>query len=150
MHQGKNIFTLFLTLVLLTTISGCTPSHILHFKKDVSRDYTYINFTRNPDPFVVRTSVGGEHIKAIKILGFEGDKFLLEFFNHIGKVNFNFSDYDTEYRRINEFSGTILIRNIDSIVSIETSAHPYAEYTLKITPLCVKKQKGFNLFFWQD
>ncbi len=153
MNQRQNTFNLFnrhglfLTLILLITISGCTPSHVLHFKEDVSRDYTYIDFVRNPDPFVVRTSVGGEHIKTIKILSFEGDKFILEFTNHQGEVMFNISDGDAEYKRMNEFSGTIIIRNLDSLVSIETSAHPYAEYTLTITPLNAKKQKSFNLFF---
>ncbi len=142
---------LFLSLVLPIAILGCSPSHILHFKKEVSRDYTYVDFVRNDDPFQVTTSVGGEHIKTLKIIGFEGDKFLIEFNNKKGKVNFNIPNRDTVYKRINNYSGTILIHDLDAIVSIETSAHPYAEYSLKITPLALnKKRNGFNLFFWLD
>ncbi len=156
MNQTRNIFnilhknSIFLILLLLITIAGCAPSHVLHVKNEVSRDYTYIDFVRNTDPFVVMTSVGGEHIKTIKIIGFEGDKFLLEFTNQKGDVIFNITDGGTDYKRINKFSGTIIVRNLDSLVSIETSAHPYADYTLKITPLSIQKQKTFSLFSWLD
>ncbi len=140
-----------LGLLLVFFFFGCSQSHILHTQKRTSRDYTYVDFIRNPAPYEFTTLVGGEHVKALKILGFEGDKFLLEFDNKQGRVNFNIDSTGCEFKRLTPTSGSILIRDLDAIVTIETWAHPSAEYSLKITPLKYNgKKKGISLFFWKN
>lgn len=126
---------LFLVLMLLPAVSGCSPSHILNRHTGLSRDYTYIDFERNNEPFTATESVGGKHIKHLKIIGFEGNKFLVEFMNIAGTVMFDVSGTGLDYRKITPLSGTIFIRDLDTIVSIETWAHPAAEYTITVTKL---------------
>jgi hypothetical protein len=141
---------ILLCLLLCTGLLSCSKSHIIHTQEKVSRDYTYIDFVRNPDPLSLRTSVGGEHIKAVKILGFEGDKYLVEFTNHSGTVRFQVAGEGILFKKTDPNRGTIFIRDIEAIAAIETWAHPSAEYTLSITPLKPLASKGFSLFFWQD
>lgn len=129
---------------------SCTPSHILHTQERTSREYTYVDFIRNQDPFSMHAQVGGEQIKAVKILGFEGDKYLVEFTRHKGEVKFNIQGEGILFKKTSARSGTIFVRNLDAIATIDTWAHPSAEYTLSITPLKPKISRGFNLFFWQD
>ncbi|MBU1341472.1 MAG: hypothetical protein KKE44_04275 [Proteobacteria bacterium] len=129
-------FALPIFICTLTLFLSCSPSHILNYKEDVSRDYTYIDFVRNPEPFKVTSEVGGEHIRYIKILGFEGDKFLVELTQIKGDVMFNLSGlgFDIKKCPANNIE-TALVRDMETIISIAVYAHPYGEYTLTITKL---------------
>ena len=77
--------------------TACSSSHILHTQKQVNRVYTYVDFARSSDPFEMKDSVGGDHISAVKILGFQGDKFLIEFTNVNGQVNYDIAGTGSEY-----------------------------------------------------
>lgn len=141
----------FIVLITILFIAACSPSHILHTRKQLGRDDTYVDFARNTDPFEISGFVEGEQIKAVKIIGFQGDKYLIEFTNQKGIVDFHITGTGAAYKKIDPFSGTIIVRDPDAIVSIETCARPAAEYTLRITPLKqAKEQKGFSLFFWNN
>lgn len=149
-HKCLLICGTVFSLAVGTTLFSCSQSHILHTQEQVSRDYTYVDFVRNQASFEMRGSVGGEHINSVKIIGFQGDKFLIEFTNVKGRVNFDVAGTGTEYKKNGRQSGTILIRDLEAIATIETSAHPSADYILRITPLKLQEEKKFSLFFWQD
>ena len=116
-------------------IFGCSPSHIMSYEEDVSRDYTYIDFARNTDPFTSESQVGGEHIKYIKILGFEGDKFLIEFIPFEGEPMYNLSGQGFDTKKSRDQMETVFVRDMETIISLSISAHPYGEYTVTITKL---------------
>lgn len=124
-----------LAVLICFLFSGCSPSHILHYKEDVSRDYTYIDFSRNPSPFQVTSFVGGEHTRYIKILGFEGDKFIVELTPAQGNTMFSISGQGFDTRQIHDGMKTVLVRDVETIISIALSAHPDGEYTLNINKL---------------
>lgn len=111
------------------------PPQVLFQKQALSRDFTYLEFARERTPFKIETEVGGEHIKTIKIIGFEGNKFLVEFTGISGNLSYHIKGEGTEFVEISPYSGTIMIRDMEAIAGIETYAHPYAAYTLIITPL---------------
>lgn len=124
-------FFLFPTIVLFS----CSPSHILHYKENVSRDYTYIDFARNPDPYEITSSVGGEHIRYIKILGFEGDKFIVTLMPHKGDIQLDISGTGFDTRECQTRMETIFVRDLEAIISLAIHANPYGEYTLNINKL---------------
>lgn len=128
----KRLCSLVLGVVMFT---GCAPSHVLHHYDDVSRDYTYITFTKNRSPYRLESQVGGEHISSVTVLGFEGDIYQVELDSRVGDVDCYISgkgirvegDPDT----INKQMVTVLGR--DCLFAVELSAYPYGEYTLSIT-----------------
>lgn len=115
--------------------SGCTPSHVLHHHDDVSRDYTYITFSRNQSPYRLEAQVGGEHISSVTVLGFEGEIYEVELDSRVGDVDCYISgeaiDVDRDPAMINKRTVTVLGRGC--LFSVELSAHPYGEYILSIS-----------------
>jgi hypothetical protein len=124
-----------ISIIAFTLIFGCSPSHILRYEEDVSRDYTYIDFARNTGPFNIESQVGGEHIKYIKILGFEGDKFLINFKPLKGEPMYNLSGQGFDTKKCRTQMETVFVRDLETIISLALSAHPYGEYSLTITKL---------------
>lgn len=129
------IFQIIFPAVSLFFLFGCGTSQVLYQTAQVSRDYTYLEFQHDDDPFELTTEVGGEHIKVLRILGFEGHKFLIEFTQIKGDLFFNISGTGVDFKKISPYCGTIMIRDMDAMAQIEMSAHPHAAYTLRVTKL---------------
>ena len=122
-------------LLIILVACGCSTSHVLYKKESLSRDITCIDFQRNAEPFEIKTQVGGEHTKLIEVIGFEGNKFLIEFYKIRGDVNFSVDGEGLHYQPLNDLSGTICIRAAEAVAAIKMWAHPDASYRLLITKL---------------
>ena len=127
---------LFLGVILL---QGCIDSHILHQREDVSRNWIYIDFSRNPHPCEIESAVGGEHMTFYKVLGFENDEFSVTVKNLNGHVDWgiagdgisveSFPDQSSEGKK------RVIVNESEVIFTIDFSAHPYGEYKLRIEKL---------------
>lgn len=129
---AKCVYYLVLGVVLFT---GCVPSHVLHHHDDVSRDYTYITFSRNRSPYRLESQIGGEHVSSFRVLGFEGDIYQVEIDSRVGDVDCYISGEGIHVERdpatINKQTVTVLER--DCVFSVALSAYPYGEYMLRIS-----------------
>lgn len=117
------------SLLLLFVLSGCAD-HVIYHQQKTSRDYTYIDFSRNSSPYLFRGQVGGEHMSFIKVLGFQGDRFTVTM-RQSGDAGFTVYGEDACVRR----SGTtaeVAIKAIDALFVIEISALSYGDYELEI------------------
>lgn len=128
--------TLSCLLLGMIFLQGCTRSHIIDYREDVSRDCTTITFAHNRSPYVHRSQVGGEHISTVNVLGFEGEVFDVQLTADAGNVMSSIcgegiciDDHDLP----GGIRKAARIVNRESIFSVDPSAHPYADYELKIT-----------------
>lgn len=121
-------------------LAGCAPSHVLHYREDVSRDYTTISFARNRAPYQHRAGVGGEHISAVMVSGFAGDFFLVELRSATAAVGCHISGEGLRIAPGPAGSGkhTVTIVEGETLIAVEVYAHPYGDYELIIT----KQQKA--------
>ncbi|WP_300675136.1 hypothetical protein [Desulfoluna sp.] len=118
----------------LLMASGCS-THVIHTHEGVSRDTTWLQVTEEKAPFVVSDIVGGEYIRRYRLLGFQGEQYLI-----IGRGEDLYMDIDpgTSARLIPTLDDDTFILEVlgmDALISIEVSAHPVSEYTLEITRL---------------
>ncbi|MCW8331722.1 hypothetical protein MD588_23255 [Photobacterium sp. SDRW27] len=120
---------------------ACAPSHVIRHTEALSRDYTYIDFSRNPKPFQHQDIVGGEHESLFKVLGFQGERFSVVLKSIDGEIMYfvdgdqilisNYFDSAEQKERGEE----VEIIGQDSWFIISVYAHPYAEYLLTVTKL---------------
>lgn len=124
-------------LLGMLVLAGCAPQHILHYREAVSRDYTTITFSENSSPFRHKSQVGGEHMSFVKVLGFEGDVFIVELTSAEGDVGCHITGEDIRVER--DLSGgnkqTVTVLSGEVLFSVAVSAHPYGEYVLQISKL---------------
>lgn len=151
-----NKFSLALTLCLL--LSACShlplvspdrftePREEPHvkYRKGVSRDFTYLSFTKDARPFKVQSIVGGEHINAYIIYGLQHEEYEVKLLSTTGQV---YSSIDSEAcETLPDTSNTarhteklkrwgFRVQGEEALIRIEVSAHPYAEYELVIQRL---------------
>jgi hypothetical protein len=119
------------SFLILFTLSGCT-GQLIHHWQETSRDYTYIDFSRNPSPYKFSGQVGGEHITYVKVLGFKGDHFTVAM-QQEGDAGFIVYGEGVTVR---QRAGIAHVKTeaTDSLFTIQISALSYGDYVLTITP----------------
>ncbi|OEU61455.1 MAG: hypothetical protein BA870_09030 [Desulfuromonadales bacterium C00003094] len=121
----------WLAASLLTfTLCGCTR-HLIHHWQETSRDYTYIDFSRNPSPYKFSGQVGGEHTTYLKVLGFKGDHFTIAM-QQEGDAGFTVYGEGLVTRRT-AMIHDVIIEGTDALLTIEISAYSYGDYVLTIS-----------------
>lgn len=127
------------TFILLgmLVLPGCAPSHILHYREDVSRDFTTITFSGTTAPFRHKAQVGGEHMSFVNVLGFAGDVFLVELTAEMGDVGCSVSGEGivVESDPAGGNKQMVTIAGGESLFTVALFAHPYGEYVLQISKL---------------
>ena len=131
---------MILILFSVSVFTGCAAPYILHQRKDVSRDWTYLDFSRTNRPFVTRSAVGGEHMTFYRVIGFQNDRFIITLTPLTGDLFFSAAG---EGVHVESLSGgahrkkTVAVLAEEAVFSVELSAHPYGEYQLEIKKLPV-------------
>jgi len=97
----------------------------------LSRDFTYVEFSRDKTPYNHQGLVGGEHSTYIKVLGFEGDCFTVEM-QQKGDAGFTVFSKGGRVERDRLFYRVTVIAPSD-LFTIEISALSYGDYVLTIT-----------------
>ncbi len=116
--------------LFILSLCGCT-GHLIHQRQETSRDYTYIDFSRNPSPYRFRGRVGGEHSTFVKVLGFKGDRFTVEL-QQDGDAGFIVYGEGVIIQRGTAISD-VIIEATDALLTVEISAYSYGDYVLTIT-----------------
>ncbi|WP_354625345.1 hypothetical protein [Psychromonas sp. MME2] len=137
--------SLFLPLVLLSPLALSAPNHLLKHVKGLSRDYYYIDFSRDALSYKHKDMVGGEHEKHYLLLGFEGDRFKVVIQSESSDVGYVMPDdsYIVESNIWNEkeqrMTITVVVISQQTWVDISFSAYPFAEYQLDVSKLTTSK-----------
>ncbi len=118
------------SFLLIAILCGCT-GHLIHHWQETSRDYTYIDFSRNPSPYKFSGIVGGEHSTFVKVLGYHGDRFSVAM-QQEGDASFNVYGEGVTLRRTGEIT-QVMTEATDALFTIEISAMTYGDYRLTIT-----------------
>lgn len=118
------------SILLLVSLCGCT-GHLIHHWQETSRDYSYIDFSRNPSPYRFKSQVGGEHSTFVKVLGFQGDRFTVELQQN-GDAGFIVYGEGVVVRRMAEIT-QVMTEATDALFTVEISAVSYGDYLLTIT-----------------
>ncbi len=140
MHSKITIYPLRLILCLgIILLQGCADSHVLHYREDVSRNWIYIDFSRNPHPYEIEAIVGGEHMTFYKVLGFENDEFTLtvETFKDIeARVDWGITGDGINVESLPDKGGEekkrVIVDAPEVIFTVDFSAHPNGSYKLRI------------------
>ena len=122
---------IFFTLFSLT--AGCSNQHIIHQQVALSRDFTYVELSRDITPYVHQGQVGGEHSTYIKVLGFEGDCFTVEM-QQKGDAGFTVFGEGVRIER-DKSSYRVTVNAPSDLFTIEISALSYGDYVLTITKM---------------
>ena len=129
---------LYILFLWIFCFVGCSPSHVRQHIEKVSRDYTYIDFVKNENPFEVVSEVGGEHMTFYKVLAFEKDEFCVTLTMLDGTVFFGISGEGINIESLpdlNTQKKKVKIEAQEAIFTIDLSAHPYGKYQLQIEKL---------------
>ena len=119
------------SFLILFALCGCS-GHLIHHWQETSRDYTYIDFSRNPSPYKFSGRVGGEHTTYLKVLGFKGDHFTIEM-QQVGDAGFSVhGEGATVYKK--DKITHVISEATDALITVEISALSYGDYVLTITP----------------
>ncbi|SCY66160.1 hypothetical protein [Desulfoluna spongiiphila] len=127
----KTTMAAVLLMASLLLAPGCV-NHVIHTHEGVSRDTTWIRVEEAKTPFVVSDIVGGEHITRYRILGFEGERYLI---TGSGENLYMSVDPGPSARLTStpdDDTCLVEVLSMDALISIELSAHPVSEYTLEI------------------
>lgn len=116
--------------VFICSLSGC-DGHLIHHWQETSRDYTYIDFSRNSSPYKFKGQVGGEHSTFVKALGFQGDRFTVEM-QQAGDAGFTVYGEGVLVHRTAAMT-KVLVEAKDSLFTVEISALSYGDYVLTIS-----------------
>ena len=118
------------SFVCICSLCGC-GGHLIHHWQETSRDYTYIDFSRNSSPYQFRGQVGGEHSTLVKALGFQGDRFTVEM-QQEGDAGFSVYGEGVVVHRTAAMT-KVLVEAKDSLFTVEISALSYGDYVLTIS-----------------
>lgn len=127
-----------LLLCCLSAVAGCAQSQLRYRQEAVSRDYSYIDFTRNSRPLTIVAEVGGEHMTFYKVLAFQGDVFRITVVDLEGRTSKVISGEGIAVREGADskvFQRIVEVEDLDTLFAIELDAHPYARYRLSIEKL---------------
>ena len=121
-------------LILLASLAftaGCSNRHIIYQHVALSRDFTYVELSRDTTPYVHQGQVGGEHSTYIKVLGFEGDCFTVEM-QQKGDAGFTVFSEGGRVEKDRSFY-RVAVNAPSDLFTIEISALSYGDYVLTIT-----------------
>ena len=134
-HKGFTMKQTTMASVLLAALlllaPGCV-NHVIHTHESVSRDTTWVRVEEPNKPFVVSDIVGGEHITRYRILGFEGERYLI---TGRGEDLYMSVDPGTSARLTptqDDDTCIVEVLSLDALITIALSAHPVSDYTLEI------------------
>ena len=122
---------LLILFTLFAFTAGCSNRHIIHQQVALSRDFTYVELSRNTTPYVHRGQVGGEHSTYIKVLGFYGDCFTVEM-QQKGNAGFTVFSEGVRIEQHKSFY-RVVVNAPSDLFTIEISALSYGDYVLTIT-----------------
>jgi hypothetical protein len=136
----KYIYLLLFSLFISVPVYS-KPSHLLKHIEMLSRDYFYIDFSRDDSKYEQRSAVGGEHGTHYYILGFERDIFSISIYSE--DENVGYVPKDNSYKILSEHwddkkqVNMLIIEVIgqQTWVDVSLSAHPFAEYRIVIERL---------------
>lgn len=129
MKRYAAAFAFFMCTQLLFV--GCAR-HVIRTHERVSRDTTWIQFAKAETPFVVKGMVGGEHIRRYRLLGFEGERYLIMGTGDDLYMSIDPGNSARLHTTLDEDTFIVEILDLDALISIELSAHPVSEYRLEI------------------
>lgn len=128
------MFRAFLIFILFT--SGASADQVLNRIEEVSRDTQWIRVSDTP--YQITSIVGGEHTSIYKVLGFEGERYYLQFDSIEGDASPSFDFDGVTVESITDtlpYSANILVEENAIFFSISYSAMSYGEYQLTISKL---------------
>lgn len=132
---------LLLMTLGIPSISYATDSPLLKHVEALSRDYFYLDFSRDNARYHHQSIVGGEHITHYLVLGFSGDRFKIELQSKNGDIGYLSRDdgYIVEERSWDENKqlSTLIVKVVaqDVWVDVSVSAHPFADYAIEVIKL---------------
>ncbi len=128
---------IFLCLMIIP-LQGCSSSHVLFQREGLSRNWIYIDFSRNKAPYENESEVGGEHMTFYKILGFEGDEFNVTVKTLEGEVSWGVMGDGVSVTAISggdDKGRHVTVEDSEDIFTVDFSAHPYGRYKLTVEKL---------------
>ena len=125
------ILRLLILFTLLAFTAGCSNRHIIHQQIALSRDFTYVEFSRDKTPYIHQGQVGGEHSTYIEVLGFEGDCFTVEM-QQKGDAGFTVVSEVSRVERDRSFY-SVTVDAPSDLFTVRVSAISYGDYFLTIT-----------------
>lgn len=124
---------LLIFFTLFSLITGCSNQHIIHQQVALSRDFTYVELSRDTTPYIHRGQVGGEHSTYIKVLGFYDDCFTVEM-QQKGDAGFTVFGEGVRTER-DKSSYRVTVNAPSDLFTIQISALSYGDYVLTITKM---------------
>lgn len=116
-------------------LMGCSPSHVLYQIQDGKQFFTYVDFQRNHKTYELSDTVNPELLKTLKILGFEGDKYLIELSPQKDTLSFQVTGSGFDLRQCTDHMHTVLVRARESLFAVTVKGPSGTGYHLKITRL---------------
>ncbi|MCP5078063.1 MAG: hypothetical protein GY951_08425 [Psychromonas sp.] len=117
------------------------PAQLLQYTETLSRDHFYLHFD-GKSQYRKQNIIGGEQQTAYHILGFEGDVFEVTVKSVEGETHYSISGEGFKQRSNSnkQNSETITVSYQDheqpsTWVTIWVSAHPFAEYIIRVDKL---------------
>ncbi|WP_432452634.1 MULTISPECIES: hypothetical protein [unclassified Agarivorans] len=123
-----------LLVALLSVASwplSAADTQLLRHVQGLSRDYYYLNIESPAQPFQVQDIVGGEHENQYFILGFAGDQFSIAIDSLEGDAGYSLGGEGYQAQQQAE-GDHVLVEQPHTWIRIQVSAHPYAEYRLRV------------------
>lgn len=117
-------------LFLFLVLCGCSR-HLIYQRAETSRDFTYIDFSRNSAPYIHQGQVGGEHSTFIKVLCFEGDHFSIGM-EQQGDAGFTVYGEGVRVDR-DQSIYAVTIDAPETLFIVDVSAVSYGDYVLTIS-----------------
>lgn len=77
---------LLLGLIFISAPTQGASNHLIKHIESLSRDYFYIDFSRDTTTYKQQSVVGGEHETHYFLLGFEADTFIIKIHSTNGSV----------------------------------------------------------------
>ncbi|MFT6984859.1 MAG: hypothetical protein ACJAT7_000660 [Psychromonas sp.] len=133
--------SLLLVFLLTSTPTHSASNHLLKHIEALSRDYFYIDFSRDTSHYKHQTEVGGEHETHYFLLGFEADTFIIKI--HSTDRDVGYAPRDDSYNILTEHWDevkqlkviTVKVIGQQAWVDVSFSAHPFAQYSLEVERL---------------
>lgn len=134
-------FGLLLIFVLIAAPIQVAANHLIRHVESLSRDYFYIDFSRDKSIYKQQSIVGGEHETHYYILGFEADTFIIRI--HSAGESVGHVPSDESYKIVTqhwdeEAQATLFTVKIiaqQTWVDVSLSAHPFAQYSIEVERL---------------
>ncbi|MGY5449384.1 hypothetical protein ACVFI8_00260 [Agarivorans sp. MS3-6] len=134
-----NVLLVALVSILANPVRAASHQLIRHIE-GLSRDYYYLNIDQANQPFERTDIVGGEHENHYFILGFQGDQFVVSIESKDGEASYSLTGEGYLHQTLNSTSdnghqfstNAVVVDQQRTWIGIAVSAHPFAEYTLRV------------------